>query len=277
VTRPLQPFVRRAGWAISVLCALGLTARASAEDAPEPRVVSPAETEAQAEYDRAIDMGIVEHNAGRFAEARTQYMRAHELAPSARTLRALGMVEFELRNYGESVNYLERALASEEKALDASLRRQTEDLLSRARAYVGEVHVAVDPDTAMVMVDGVTVASGPEASFTLVVGDHELEFRAHGRLPEKRAIRIRGGDQTRLRVVLTHPGEDDTGAAPAAALRSEREPFVRKWWLWTAVGAVAAGAAVGIALAVRRDERREGDPVHTDNSVGMVVSTLGRR
>ncbi len=274
MTRPLHPFVRRAGCVVSVLCALSLTARASADAPAEPRVVTPAETASQAEYDRAIDMGIVEHNAGRFAEARTQYMRAHELSPSARTLRALGMVEFELRNYGESVNYLEQALASEEKALDPSLRKQTEDLLSRARAYVGEVHVAVDPDTAMVMVDGVTVASGPEASFTLVVGDHELEFRAHGRLPEKRAIRIRGGDQTRLRVVLTHPGDDDAGAVPAAALRSEREPFVRKWWLWTAVGVVAAGAAVGIALAVRRDER-DGGPVHTENTAGVVMA-LGR-
>jgi hypothetical protein len=259
-----------------MLFALALAAPAAADEPAAPRVVSPQETEAQAEYDRAIDMGIVEHNAGRFAEARTQYMRAHELQPSARTLRALGMVEFELRNYGESVNYLEQALASPEKALDADLRKQTEELLSRARAYVGEVHVAVDPDTAMVMVDGVTVASGPEASFTLVVGDHELEFRAHGRLPEKRAIRIRGGDQTSLRVVLTHPGDDD--AAPLGMPRSERQPIVRKWWLWTAVGVVVAGAAVGVALAMRpRSEERDGDPVQTPHDGGMVVTALGRR
>jgi hypothetical protein len=282
VTRPLHHRAGRSpAWCVLCVLVAALVPAAALAQADGSRVVTPAETEAQAEYDRAIDMGIVEHNAGRFAEARTQYLRAHELSPSARTLRALGMVEFELRNYGESVHYLEQALASHDRALDDELRRQTEELLARARAYVGEVHVAVDPDSAVVMVDGVTVASGPEASFTLVVGDHELEFRAHGRLPEKRAVRIRGGDQKSLRVVLTQPGgpRDGSEAAPASStLRSEREPWARKWWLWTAVGVVVAGAAVGTALAVRgRNEEREGQVLHTQNSSGIVVMTMGGR
>jgi tetratricopeptide (TPR) repeat protein len=54
------------------------------------------------------------------------------------------------------------------------------------------------------------------------------------------------------------------GAAPAATLKGtvappspRRRELYRSWWIWTAVGVVAAGAAVGIALGVTEANRSE--------------------
>ena len=229
------------------------------------------------EYRAAVHEAVVDHAASRFMEARAQFLRAHELYPNARTLRGLGMVEFELRNYGESVRYLEAALACPVRALDPELAEETQLLLSRARAYVGEVHVALEPATATVIIDGVTAATGPKASFLLLVGDHLLEFRAQGLPAERRTVSIRSGERTTLQVVL-----GESLAAPRAALDLKPEPprsaerprLVKKWWLWTGVGVLLAGAITGSLLAARA--RQSSEPPSTTDQVppGVVLTTL---
>jgi hypothetical protein len=67
------------------------------------------------------------------ARAREELRRAHAIFPNARTLRGLGMVEFELRSYVQSVQLLEQALAASVKPLDGKLRTDTEALLARAQ------------------------------------------------------------------------------------------------------------------------------------------------
>ena len=39
-------------------------------------------------------------------------------------------------------------------------------------------------------------------------------------------------------------------AAPSVATAPARTPVYKKWWLWTAVGVVAAGAAVGVGVGI---------------------------
>jgi tetratricopeptide (TPR) repeat protein len=194
-------------------------------------------------YTDAINLGIAEFEERNFAEARTHFGRAHALYPNARTLRALGMAEFELKNYGESIQYLEQALASNEKPLAGQLREEAQNLLDRAKGYVARLSVSVDPGAASVVVDGVPVQLGTSGVLVLEVGDHVLEFRAPGRIGEKRELKIQGGEQDTLRVVL-----------PALEAQSRQEkakrPLYKSPWLWTAVGVVVAGAAAGTAVAL---------------------------
>jgi len=244
-------------------------------------------------YTQAIDRAVAAYDAGEYGEARGHFAAAHAISPNARTLRGLGKTEFELRNYGQSLEYLEASLASEHKPLDDRLRDEVSALVQRARAYVGELHVQVEPGTATVSIDGVKVASGPEASLSLVIGDHILEFHALGRVPEKREVKIAAGERTSVRVALAMPtaaGEPGVGevpaTAPAAALHPNEDqrdqpgtPLRRRAWLWTAVGVVAAGAAVGLVFALTGDSReREGEPVTTPNTPpGSTIQTLGAR
>jgi hypothetical protein len=238
--------------------------------------------EPPADYLGAIGEAVSEHAAGHFSEARAQFQLAHKLYPNARTLRGLGMVEFELRHYGESVRYLQAALACPVRALDPALRSEASRLLERASAYVGEVQVALSPHVASIVVDGVTLASGPVASLVLLVGDHELEFRASGFRTERRAVQVRSGERIDLHVAL----ELAAMAAPRVSVmlspaeatpRVERSPLWRKWWLWTGVGVVVAGAVTGSVLWARR-EPGERAPSTTDHvPPGISLSALGAR
>lgn len=210
-------------------------------------------------YLEAVGAALTEHERGSYQEARAHFQRAHALHPNARTLRGLGKVEFELRNYGEAVRHLEQALSASVRPLDGDLRIETEKLLKRARLYVGEVHVDFVPPHATVLVDGVLAARGPKTTLSLSVGDHVLEFRAQGRLSERRSITIRGGERSVIEVVLPAVPVEQVAEQPAPLAPSshdDRTPLRKKWWLWTAVGVVAAGAAAGIAVAARPDAQR---------------------
>jgi len=153
-------------------------------------------------YRAVIDLALAEYRLGNFAEARAQFEYAHKLYPNARSFRALGMVEFELRNYGDAIANLEMALASPLKPLEGKRRDDAVKLLSRARGYVARLNLQIDPDAASVVVDGVPVKIGSTGSLVLEVGDHILEFRAPGRIAQKRPVRIASGEEQSLRVVL---------------------------------------------------------------------------
>lgn len=233
-------------------------------------------------YMEAVVAALDEYGRGNYEEAHAHFLRAHGLSPSARTLRGLGKVEFELRNYGDAVRHLEQALASDVKPLDPALREETEKLLARARVYVGEVHVQVEPGSATVSVDGVTVASGPRASLMLQVGDHVLEFRAQGRVSERRAIRVEGGAERVVQVVLpafeTAPAATTFSEARSTSHRDAAPALRRRRWIWTTVGLGAAVAASAVAVVVSRPRgsSREGEGVVTSATLpGAVVHALG--
>lgn len=209
-------------------------------------------------YTQAVTLGLSEFEEKNFAEARSHFLRAHALAPSARTLRALGMVEFELKHYAESARLLSEALASGEKPLDGEKRGHAQQLLERARGYLGKLTLDIEPETA-VSLDGVTTSLGPGNELVLEVGDHTLEFQASSRIPQKRTLSIRGGEQATLKVRLSllkaqaaEPSASLPLQTPPAGRRERRA--VKSPWLWTAVGLVVAGAAAGAAVALTRKD-----------------------
>jgi hypothetical protein len=174
---------------------------------------------AQAEpagYPEARALALSEYQAGNFEEARAEFRRAYRLFPNARMLRGIGMSEFELRNYGESIESLEDALRSDVRPLDASLRAETEALLTRAHNYIARVTLELQPGSAAVTVDRVPVTLGPGNMLLLRVGDHVLEFNAEGRASERRELRVDGGEQQTLRVTLSEPAVAPAPAPPAA-------------------------------------------------------------
>jgi len=245
---------------------------------------APVATSDPAAYVEAIDRAVAAYEAGDYAKAHQHFAAAHEISPNARTLRGLGKAEFELRNYGKSLSYLEASLSAQQKPLDDRLREEVSTLAARARAYVGELHVSVEPGTATVSIDGVKVASGPEASLSLLIGDHMLEFHAIGHLPETRSVRIAAGQRTSVHVALATPRASAeplpmARATPARPVKDSGSPAWRRTWLWAAVGVVAAGAAVGLLFGLQRGSvEREADPVSTANTPpGSTIQTLGAR
>lgn len=152
-------------------------------------------------YGELIASALREYRAHRFHEARSLFAKAHAVLPNARTLRGLGLVEFELRNYVESAALLERALAEHNRALTGTLRSETEQLWRRAEGFLARF----DLESALpltVRVDGVERERNHGEPLAVAVGDHLLEFSAPGYLAERRIVRVHGGEREPLRVAL---------------------------------------------------------------------------
>jgi tetratricopeptide (TPR) repeat protein len=229
----------------------GSSAQASASTAP-------------AGYQRAIDLALKEFQLGNFPEARSGFLRAHALFPNARTYRALGMVEYELRSYPSAIDYLERALEAKVRPLESTARVETENLIAQARGYVARFTFRVQPDHAVLTLDSGPLTLDANHSLLLQVGDYVLEARAEDYITARRDLHVVGErDQTidlRLAPQTSQPAPPAREQIPQAREqmpqpnepRSE-EPLRKKWWLWTGVGAVVVGAVVtGLVLGLRK-------------------------
>ena len=210
-------------------------------------------------YTEAVDLGVSEFDAENYTEARAHFARAHALYPNARTLRALGMVAFELKRYAECARYLEEALASSERRLEGDKRAHTEKLMERANGYLARYNLDIPP-SATVVVDGnpTTLAAGDE--LVLEAGDHVLEFRAPGHITSRRPLTVQGAERDTLHVALARvePADKQIARGPASGAPSEDKrpggrPVYKNPWLWTALGVVVAGAAATTAVLLTRD------------------------
>jgi hypothetical protein len=182
-------------------------------------------------------------------EARGHFQDAHRIWPTARSLRALGHCEYELRNYVVAIELLEQALASSERPLRAEQRAESEELLQRAQGYVANFKITTIPEHSDVTIDGITIAR-TRVGLLLPVGLHFVEVSASGFQTRRRELEIQGGvDQEILVELLAKPAPAVSGPTPAD------EPLRKKWWLWTGVGGVVtAGLVTGLVLSLRDPE-----------------------
>lgn len=109
-------------------------------------------------------------------------------------------------------------------AAEVELRPEPVDVVTR-------LAVTASVPSAEVVVDGVLVATGPYAA-RIAPGRHRVEVRARGHAPYETALDIEPGA-----VVRVH--------APMAA----EVPITRRWWFWTGVSVLAAGAVAAVAIA----------------------------
>ena len=193
-------------------------------------------------YKQTIQDALQEYEANRFVEARALFLRAHELQPSARTLRGLGLVEFQLRHYAEALHLLQSALDDPRYPLNPEQHTQTSELLRQASAFVGSYHLTLDPN-ASVLVDGEPVREDQE-NLVLDVGEHRLQVQYPGQPTQERRIDVKGGERKELRfrmepspTPVAAPANDPAPPPPAASDASSG-PSAR-----TVLGIVAASAA----------------------------------
>ena len=238
--------------AVSVMSSAGSAAAQAAGNAGR-------DASDEAAYKDLIRAALSEFDAHRYEEARALFLRAHALAPSARTLRALGNVEFELRHYVQSVHYLRAALASREHALTPEMQTEAQHALTRALAYTGRFALELQPDNAVLSIDGQPATRETDGAVLLDIGRQELVLSAPGYLTQHHVVTVQGGENERVQISLSQ-GEVASGSTPAGATavagatRDDTAPasgssIFSKWWFWTAVGVVAAGAVTGIAIA----------------------------
>ena len=93
---------------------------------------SPARAEGAAletrdDYRALVKQAVREFEASNWPEAFALFKRAHELEPSARTLRGIGLAAYEMRDYVQSIGYLQTALEDQRRPLSPAQRKVIDD------------------------------------------------------------------------------------------------------------------------------------------------------
>jgi hypothetical protein len=201
-----------AGLMIALGCHAVAPGQARAQDRPEPEAAS---------YDQLLHEATNDFDAGAYSEAHALFTRAHKLRPNARTLRALALASFELRHYVQAIGELTEALAEKRKPLTNTQRKQMQDLLERAKSYVGTVQLDVSPSDAVVLLDGQPVT---DRRLTLDPGERVVAVRADGYREAEVKLTISGGEDRLVPVQLTRlepaPEAGEGGAMSAALVGS---------------------------------------------------------
>jgi hypothetical protein len=273
------------------LTALALVLLPASTLAQTPPAPAPAPAAAEPPgYRAAIDEAIAEYGAARYPEARALFMRAHALQPSARTLRGLGMTEFELRNYVEATRFLQQALSSTVRALDGELRSATEALLTRAQGFVGRYALALTPPELTLKVNSAPAPREPDGTLMLAIGDHALHAAAEGYTPISHTLRVTGGENTTLNITLERAPAAPVAVAPVAAQPEPVAPpsavtptsaapprdddggsVFSSPWFWTVAAVVVIGAGVGVTLLVLSEDAGV-EPTHGGSTGAVLVA-----
>lgn len=207
-------------------------------------------------YAAIIDAAIVEFGQGHWEEAYALFRRAHELNPSARTWRGLGISAFELRRYVEAIADLEASLVDPRKPLTPEQREQVKGIIRRARDFVSVYRVRIKPDSAEVVVDGKPAAL-KDGQLHLDPGPHTIVVRASGYEEHRTELRAGAGNEEELSLELSLVGDDEqtmdkrSGADSSAASGSAPTTRRRRRWTWTLAAASVAAAAVATGLRLR--------------------------
>jgi hypothetical protein len=230
-----------------------------------------ADPKREAEYQELINYALEEYDRGSWEESAALFHRAHELAPSARTLRGLGLATYEARRYAESVRHLRAALADKRRPLTDKQREEVEHTLERAKLFVGHLLIELSPRDAQLSINGRVTEPEPEGTYMVDSGFVDMEASATGYVSASKRMRIAGGEQQRvsLRLASVNPppeplAERQSPVAPTASgpvlssgsARSESSGGSGLTpWKWVAgAGAVVALGTGGTLLAMQKIE-----------------------
>jgi hypothetical protein len=153
-------------------------------------------------YRALVDNGVSEFAGGNYQEALASFLRAYQVRPTARVLRGIAKVRFELRQYSACLDSIDAALAAGDDPLTSEMRAEMDALRSRTLGYVGTMTVRVSPDGAEVTLDGQPLSRALRGvPFRVDIGHHEVDVSASGYSTSRRAVDVLAGGDTQLVVV----------------------------------------------------------------------------
>jgi len=192
--------------------------------------------------------GELYYERGRFPDAAREFEEAYRLSHRSDLLYNMGKAYDGVGDYAKALVAYRRWLAEVPHGSD---RPQVESRVQAMQSLVGKLEIHASQDGSSVTVDGVEVGPSPLAQAIEVnPGAHKLVV-AHE------------GYKTWRKTQVASPGRLDTITVEQESLikvqvveveRKEKAvPVYKKWWLWTALGAVvAAGAVTGGVLGAQR-------------------------
>ena len=216
------------------------------------------------DYEALVRDAVAEFGHGNFLEARAVFERAHVVRPSARTLRGLGICAYELRRYRLAISELESALQDQRYPLDDTQRGEVQEVIEKARRYVGTLHLEVLPANAELQINGLPTAT---REIELDAGDYVVTAAAAGHKSAEQRVSVGGGQRVTARLVLIPIESREAGPGATAQPAGDDEASGPGPWPWLVTGiagAVTIGGGVLLVLAMNDismvDDAEKGTP-----------------
>jgi len=133
---------------------------------------------------------------------------------------------------------------------------ETTELEIEMVLYSGKLRVTASPPPVDVQVDEKSYGPAP-LTLDLSIGEHVVRLSKFGYVDEIKKVNVKTGQTTDLDVALL--------AVAEAQKRAGGGPIYKKWWFWTVIGTVVAGAAVSTVVVLKM--RNKSEPAKFDGTL----------
>ena len=190
--------------------------------------------------DVLILQGLELRRSERSVEALELFRRAHQEAPSPRTLGQMGLVETSLAHWMEAENHLAASLATPDDSWVHKNHPLLETALDRAGTHIGEIVITGRPGPAVFLGGKACGVLPLAAPVRLVEGDLDLKAAAANFKPFSVNVSIKGGARTAVTIVL-EPVDVSPPISADVESFSASKPSRNRARLGTGAGLAAAG------------------------------------
>lgn len=246
-------FGRRAVITAFVSCALHASAASAqvppAQPASTPAAVADPNVETARRY---FEAGVAAMARDDFAEAVRAFESSYRLRRTASVALNLGVSLHRLGRLVEARSRLQEYTATATPAQHATHDAEAGRLLAEIGRRVGRVRVAeLVPANASLTIDGRPAILDADHEAVVDPGEHAVHATAADMEPFDARVTVAEGAVGSVSVVL-RPARTAGAVDPRVRVPAEgpaARPITSRWWFWTAIGAVAVGATVGIVVA----------------------------
>jgi hypothetical protein len=234
------------------------------------------------ESDAHIQLGVVLRRAGKNVEALAEFEKAYALAATPRARVQVALARQALGDWLGAEPGLEEGLQTADDPWITQYRLVLEGALATVRGHLARLFVAVDTAQGELLVNGVSVGALPiPAGIRVVAGNLDIEVRAPGCAPARRAIRVEPGAELRETFHL-EPLVPAAALPPSLAPREDgpplRAPSSRGARSTAAYVTLGAAGALGIAAAVAWRVRDDNVAIYNDDGRCLVgIRTRGQQ
>lgn len=205
------------------------------------------------------------HN-GQYEDALQVFERIYSQNNHLLSLWNMAVCKANLRRFTEALDDINLYLRLSGSDIKEEDRVAANQMITQLRNRLGFLKVKTNLDGASVLIDGNKIGITPiENNINLMPGPHKILIEKTGYFSYEREFEIGRRQQFELEVELRadrdHYQEiQKTITIPPIETEQQQlettvepeTPFYKKWWFWTAVGVVLAGAWVGTVLAVTK-------------------------
>ncbi len=152
--------------------------------------------------DRLSKRDRAEKAKEKYEKALRAYEEAYDRFPVAKIFFAIGSAELKLGRYLEAIRHF-RQLLQEAESVSDELRTQVEINIDEAKQYVAVLRFRVEPDGAVITVDGEDVGLSPyEEPLFVAPGEHKIVVSAEGYAPFETSVTMEAGAESERTVEL---------------------------------------------------------------------------